>query len=152
MSVEQQISDAVTDFHDLIAQGSEISAALAEASTANGLKNGVLERHLTKRIPLQEIVNKIQREANRKHTFEIIYDAVLGYVSDGYKNWFKQPPQRRQEKLDRLEAALGHPPSSEELAQADAAERRIREENSIRFQHEMARSVAKIERRRDAKD
>ena len=145
MSIEQQIRDAVTDFHDLIAQGTEIPAALAEASSANGLKDGVLERHLSKTMPLKEIVNQILIETGRKRTYEIIYNAILGYVSDGYRNWFKQPAQRQQEKLDRLEAALGHAPSSEEVAQADAAERKIREENSIRFQREMAREIRKVE-------
>jgi hypothetical protein len=103
-------------------------------------------------MPLQEIVNEIRRETDRKQTYETIYDAVLGYVSDSYRNWFKQPAQRRQEKLDRLEAALGHPPSSEEQAQADAAERKIREEISIRSQREFARSLRNAEPRTHVED
>ncbi len=152
MSIEQQIRDAVTDFHNLIAQGSETSAALDEASSANSLKDGVLEHHLSKRMPLDEIVNEIRREVDRKQTYEVIYDAVLGYISDTYRNWFKQPAQRREEKLHRLESALGHPPSSEEQAQADAAERKIREEISIQFQSEFARGLRNAEPKTNAAD
>ena len=152
MSIEQRIRDAVTDFHDLITEGLDISSALGEASSANGLKKGVLEQHLSKAMPLHEIVMEIRREADRKQSYEVIYDAVLGHVSDAYKNWFKQPAQRQEEKRDRLEAALGHPPSSEELAQADAAERTIREQISIRFQMEMAREIQKVQSKTDVED
>jgi len=152
MSIEQQVRDGVTDFHDLIVDGLDVPSALLEASSANGLKDGVLEHHLSKSKPLQEIVDQIRHEAGRKETYEIIYDAVVGYVSDSYKNWFKQPAQRQQEKLDRLEAALGHTPSSEERAQADAAERKIREQISIRFQTEMARALRQAEPKTDVEN
>ena len=152
MSIEQQLRDAVAEFHDLIAAGSEVSDALCEASASNGLKEGVLEFHLSKTMPLQDIVNEIRREAHRKQRYETIYDAVLGYVSDSYKNWFKQPAQKRQDKLDRLEAALGHPPSSEEQAQADSAERKIREEISLKSQREFSRALRNAQAKTDAED
>jgi hypothetical protein len=152
MTIEQQIIDAVTDFHDLIARGRDTPDALSEASSANGLKDGVLEHHLSKSMLLQEIVSEIRREADRKQTYEIIYDAVLGYVSDSHKSWFKQPAQRRQDRLDRLHAALGRAPTSEEQAQADAAERKIREEKSVRFQREFARTLREAEPKTNVED
>jgi hypothetical protein len=152
MTIEQQIREAVTEFHDLIVDGLDVSTALVEASSANGLKDGVLEHHLSKSMPLQEIVSQIRHEADRKQRYEIIYNAVLGYVCESHKNWFKQPAQRRQERLDRLEAALGHPPSSEEQAQADAAERKVREEISVRFQRDFARALRNAEPRTNVED
>jgi hypothetical protein len=140
MTIEQQIKDAIADFHSLIAEGWETSAAVAEAAIVNGLKPGAFEQRLSKAMPIDALVDQIQQNADREHTNILVYNAVAEYCTEGTK-WFKRPAEVQEEMHNSVEIALGHGLTSEERAQANTAYRQIKEQLSILFQREYERAM-----------
>lgn len=63
MTIEQQRKDAIADFQALVIEEWEIGAALTEAATSNGLKPGVLESLLSREMSIDDLVEKVRREA-----------------------------------------------------------------------------------------
>ena len=65
MITQQQFFDAAADFAGLIAEGSDVEPALAEAGQTNGVDPSVLKTRLTARDDLETVVFEIRQRAKQ---------------------------------------------------------------------------------------
>ncbi len=111
MISQQQFLDAVADFSELVAEGSEIASALTEAGQSNGVDSTVLEKRLTANQDLESIVAEIRLRA--KHG--AFHRALIIEVRNYWKSiqgktglgWIFNEPHRTGLIKSAIEARLG---------------------------------------------
>lgn len=140
MSIEQQISDALSDFEALITEGWEVSDALAEAATSNSLTPENFKRRLERAGSIEEVVSEVRRRADRRKVEVQIEVLVEQFLVSGVK-WFERGHEARERMLDWINKSIGRPLTSVEIAFSDRAYRRQRELSSERWHREQMRSV-----------